>query len=99
MGSNPGWKQYQRRVCRVFGGECVARGEAGSDCTGTPYAIEVKKTLNIFPRGSDFSQAALQGLNEKKPWILVTKRNRQPFGDAIVSMEMSTFLKLTGLDA
>lgn len=89
-GSNPGWKQFQRTVCRFFGGECAKRYAQGSDCVDTPWAIEVKKLNNPYPRGVDFAQAARQSAEEKKPWILVTKANNQKFDTAIVSMRMST---------
>jgi hypothetical protein len=87
--SDTSFKALERRVCRAFGGE--RRGpQPGSDCSGTPFAIEVKRTKNRVPEGRMIAQAELQGKVEHLPWILVVAghRDRKP----IATLELNVLL-------
>jgi hypothetical protein len=66
------WKDLERRVCRALGGERAGpMGAAVSDCIGTPFAVECKRSLNGVPRRAWVQQAKDQGEREGKPWLLV----------------------------
>ena len=85
------WKDVERRICRAFGGERVGpSGRLGSDCSGTPFAIEVKRTKNRVPEARMIAQAELQGKAEGKPWVLVVvgHNDRKP----LVTLELSVLL-------
>lgn len=84
-------KTLERRVCRALGGE--RRGPLpGSDCVGTDYAVEVKRTKGRVPEGRMIAQAEAQGRAEGKPWLLVVASHgdRKP----IVTLELSVLLGL-----
>lgn len=84
-------KDLERRVCRAFGGQ--RRGPLpGSDCVGTPFAIEVKRTKGRVPEARMIAQAELQGKIEKLPWVLVVAGHgdRKP----IATLELEVLLDL-----
>jgi hypothetical protein len=62
----------------------------GSDCSGTPFAIEVKRTKGRVPEGAMIAQAERQGRAERKPWVLVVAghNDRKP----IATLELSVLL-------
>ena len=68
------WKDLERRVCSALGGRRAGpQGAAVSDCIGTPYAVECKRTKLDGPavRGAWVKQARAQSRNEDRPWLLV----------------------------
>lgn len=87
------WKDLERRVCRALGGHRNGPN-AGSDCVGTEFAVEVKRCTKYALRGSWLDQARRQGQLEGKPWLLVvgTHGDRNP----IVVMDFKTFIERGG---
>lgn len=86
------WKDLERRIARRLGGERSGPlGKHGSDVTGTPWAIEIKRSKASF-RVAWIEQAQEQGRRERKPWLLVVARHndRKP----IVVCELDHFLEL-----
>lgn len=66
------WKDLERRVCRALGGERSGPlGRLGSDCNGTPFAVEVKRTTRPCLRGEWLEQARAHQRREGRPWLLV----------------------------
>lgn len=71
------WKDLERRVCRMFGGErapSVGRhGWArGSDDDGsTPFAFECKRTTRYSLRRTWIEQARRGAAGGGRPWALV----------------------------
>ena len=93
------FKNLERRVCNAFGGQRVGvSGRLGSDCSGVPFSIEIKRTKRRVPEGRHIAQAELQGKRERKPWILVTAghNDRQPLATLPLSVLLSV-LRQAGL--
>jgi hypothetical protein len=66
------WKNLERRVCRLFGGERSGPlGRHVSDCVDTPFAIEVKRSKVGSIRTAWIEKARSQGKLEGLPWLLV----------------------------
>ncbi len=88
------WKAHELRVAKALGGTRAGpQGKHGSDITGTPYAVECKRTSRYSLRRAWIEQARRQARQEDKPWILVVSEHgdRSP----ICVMEFSTLLTLT----
>ena len=70
--SSAAWKDLERRVCRALGGQRGGPiGAAVSDCIGTPFAVECKRSKRRVPEGRWIAQAEAQSRREGKPWLLV----------------------------
>jgi hypothetical protein len=85
------WKQLELRVAKALGGTRTGpQGRHGSDVTGTPYAVEVKRTTRYSLRRAWIDQARRQARQEAKPWLLVIAEHgdRSP----LVVMELATFI-------
>ena len=94
-----GWKAFERRVARIFGGE--RRGADFGDARGGKtdvihdhFAIECK--LLARPTYQQMLDACLQAEAASEPLqepVAVVKRKRQgsPDGDALVVMRLETF--------
>ena len=71
------WKDHERRVARALGGERSGPlGRHGSDCTGTDWAVECKRTTRYSLRRAWIEQARRQAKAEGKPWVLVIAEHR-----------------------
>lgn len=67
------WKRAQRRICRQWGSESAWRGEPGADDkdASAPVSLEVKYSKRRVPLGAWIAQAARQGRDDGRPWVLV----------------------------
>lgn len=66
------WKDLERRVARALGGERSGPlGKHGSDCAGTPFSVECKRTTRYQLRSAWIEQARRQSKAEALPWLLV----------------------------
>lgn len=84
-------KTLELRICRAFGGQ--RRGPLpGSDCVGTPFSVEVKRTKGRVPEARMIAQAELQGKADKLPWVLVVAghNDRTP----LATLELPVLLDL-----
>lgn len=95
------WKALERRVCAELGGRRGGPlGAAVSDCVGTPYAVEVKRSKRRCVLARWIEQAEAQGRREGRPWLLVVAGHgdRHPF--AVVDFRLLADLtRRAGLDA
>lgn len=70
------WKDLERRVARALGGERSGPlGRHGSDATGTPFAVECKRTTRYQLRQAWIAQARRQAKQEGRPWLLVVSEH------------------------
>lgn len=84
------WKDHERRICRALGGERAGpRGREGSDCIGTDYAVECKRTSRPCLRAEWIAQARRQAKAEGKPWLLVIAGHND--AAPLVVMDFKTF--------
>lgn len=95
MVDNPvtAWKQHELRVAKKLGGTRAGpNGKHGSDISGTPFAVECKRTTRYSLRRAWVDQARRQSKQEGKPWLLVVSEHgdRSP----IVVMEFAALLEL-----
>ena len=67
------WKRAQRRICRQWGAEAAWRGEPGADDkdASAPVSLEVKYSKRRVPLGAWIAQAARQGRDDGRPFVLV----------------------------
>jgi hypothetical protein len=68
------WKDLERRVCVLLGGRRGGpTGAETSDCVGTPFAVEVKRSSRAGPPilSRWVLQAKTNGRREGRPWLLV----------------------------
>jgi hypothetical protein len=67
------WKDLERRICRALGGQRAGPTGPTSDCTGTTWAVEVKRSARPGPPvlSKWVLQARAQGKREGNPWLLV----------------------------
>lgn len=87
------WKDHERRIARALGGERSGPlGRHGSDTTGTPFAVECKRTTRYSLRRAWIEQARRQSKAEGKPWLLVISEHndRAP----IVVLDFHTLTRL-----
>jgi hypothetical protein len=76
------WKDLERRVCAALGGRRAGSlGFACSDCVGTPFSVEVKRSARRAVLARWVVQAEEQGAAERRPWLLVVAghADRRPF--------------------
>jgi len=75
--TNAAWKDFERRWCRIFGGErrpsVGPRGWAhGSDDDGSAvFAIECKRSKRRVPEGRWIDQARANGKTDGRDWLLI----------------------------
>lgn len=67
-------KSHERRTCKALGGERNGPNP-GSDCVGTPYAVECKRQVKLSLRADHLEQARRQGAHEGLPWLLVLQEH------------------------
>ncbi len=86
------WKDFERRVCRLLGGQRAGPLGAVSDCVGTPWSVECKRSSRGAVLTSWLTQARAQGAREKRPWLLVVAghNDRRP----TVTLELAEFVEM-----
>ncbi len=100
--NDPGWKQFERRIARLFGGkrrgaDYGGRSGGKNDCIVDGFSIECK--LNKAPSYGLAVNAALQAEASAVPSeipIGIVKRKKQLDKDALVVMRLETFMKWFG---
>ena len=84
------WKALELRICRAWGGQRTGPvGRDGPDCTGTPLAIQVKRTSSTTGgiRGDWINQAKRDGKRAGQPWLLVVGTPGSPKQTAVCDHE------------
>jgi hypothetical protein len=87
------WKDVERRICRLLGGERSGPlGKDCSDCTGTGFSVEIKRTTRYSLKRIWLDQAQRHSKLEGKPWLLVVAEHSDL--DPLVTCRLSTFLEI-----
>ena len=88
---NPGWKQYERRISRLFGVE--RKGILGRADFETSTLAGETKVLKKLPRWltSVYAQANNNCPRGKHPIVIVKEKNKRD-GEAYVVMRLKNFL-------
>ena len=99
MMSDPGWKQFERRIARLFGGERRGADYGGAqggknDCIVPGWSIECK----LYGRPSyqvmlDAARQAEKAAEDSEIPIAVVKRNGDHDKNALVIMRLDTFVE------
>jgi hypothetical protein len=89
------WKDLELRVCRALGGQRSGPlGRNASDCTGVPFAVEIKRSSRPGPPvlAKWILQARNHTIREKRPWIVVVAghNDRKP----VVVLEFWEFVQI-----
>ena len=89
--SNPGWKQYERRIARLFGVE--RKGILGGEDFGHKFLSGETKLLKKLPKWltSLYKQANSNCPIGKHPIVIVKEKNKKD-DDSFVIMRLKNFL-------
>ena len=86
------WKDFNRWVCRKFGGERTWVGEEGSDCYDTfPFTIECKYGRQVPKKLEKYMQQVEGDAGPGTIPIVVMKRTGMANDEAYVMMRISVF--------
>jgi hypothetical protein len=89
------WKDLERRICRALGGQRSGpTGRGQSDCAGTPFAVEVKRSVRPGPPvlAKWIVQARAHGVVERRHWLVVVAGHgdRRP----VVALDFYVFAQI-----